>query len=458
MQQIFESDFWIHENFETANLSDKRLNSRLKKVAAKIIVKPEASLSAQMGTWSELMGCYRLLNNPKITHKKIQSAHVARTKSLATNGGKKVVLFPQDGSELETQKSTRGAGPIGNHTCQGLLMHNCLAVEYDEKNPRVLGLASQRIWKRKDVVLHKSETRAERNNRKGKESEHWLKTLKGIGSPPEGEKWVSVGDRANDVFEFFDGVKQLNWHAVVRASQDRIVESGDKKQNLFEWVTLLAERGKKIITVRRKGETKPRQIELTIAWGEVKIYPPQRVGKKKGPIVLWVVRCFNEEEELDWVLYSTLAINTLEDAVEKIDWYACRWIIEEYHKCLKTGCKIESNQFESIRAVEALLSLLSIVSTLIIQIKHLARKDDETKAKEVVPKIVLTIICKRYRKEEESMTIKEFWRTVAMLGGFLGRKSDGDPGWQTLWQGWLQLLYMWMGAQAVDNTRGSYVP
>jgi hypothetical protein len=451
MGHIFESNIWINENFDGINLKDKRLNSRLKKMTSKIIENTEASLPSQMGTWKELTACYRLLNNPKVTHKLIQTNHIKRTKKIATNGGEKTILFPQDGSEIETQQNTKGTGPIGNHTCQGIMMHNCLAVEYDEQNPKVLGLANQRIWTRSDIVLHKSETRTQRNNRKGKESEHWLKTLQSIGSPPKGEKWVSIGDRANDIYEFFDGINKLNWHAVVRASQDRKVEVDGKVQSLKKWASSQPILGSRSINVRRKGETKPREIKLNISWGEIRISPPARLGKKKDSITLWVIRCFNEEEELDWILYSTIPISNLEEAIEKIKWYACRWIIEEYHKCLKTGCKIESNQFESSKPVKVLLGLLSMVSTLIIQIKHLARKDDDTLAKEVIPNLVLKIICKRYEKDEKLMTVREFWRTVAMLGGFLGRKGDGDPGWQTLWKGWLRLIDMWIGAQAMTE-------
>ena len=63
--------------------------------------------------------------------------------------------------------------------------------------------------------------------------------------------------------------------------------------------------------------------------------------------------------------------------------------------------------------------------------------------------MVLVIICKKYGLDQRKITVKEFWRTVAMLGGFLGRKSDGDPGWQTTWKGWLRLLDMWLGAQVL---------
>lgn len=449
MSQIFDSEIWTKESFGNVDLKDRRLNVRLNQVVNKIALKPEANIPEQMGTWRDTQGCYRLLNNSKVTHKRVQATHIARTRKQVSEIKGNVTLFPQDGSEIEVQRSTKNAGPIGNHTCQGIMMHNCLAVEYDEKNPKVIGVANQRIWERDDVVLSKTETRNQRNNRKGKESEHWLKTVKSIGSPPEGCKWVSVGDRGNDIYEYFSGIKQLRWDAVVRASQDRLIEVDGKQEHLMVFVKSLPVKGSNVIKIRRKGDTKSKEIIMSISWKKVTIFPPQRIASKSKPLELYVIRCFNEQEELDWVLYSTIQVVNLENAIEKIKWYSCRWIIEEYHKCLKTGCRIESNQFGDIKPVEALLGILSIVAILMLQMKHLSRGEDETLANEVVPDIVLTIICKRYSLDKMKLTIKEFWRSVAQLGGFLARKSDGDPGWQTLWRGWLRLLDMWTGAESL---------
>lgn len=452
MRQIFESDIWINESFGAVELGDKRLNSRLETMVRKMIKKPEASLPKQMeGKWSDIIGSYRFLNNCHVTHKRVQLTHLTKTLREASECRGKTTLFVQDGSEIEAQKSAKGAGPIGNHTLQGIMMHNCLAIEYDEENPRLIGLANQRIWKRQNGVRRKSETRTQRYHRNGKESEHWLKTLKAIGTPPSECKWVSIGDRGNDIYEFFSGIRDLNWNAVIRASQDRLVEFNGELQGLMTVASKLPIGGTKTIKIRRKGDSTHEEILMSVAWGEVKVYPPKRISSKHEPLTLWVVRCFNEEEGVDWVLYSTIPVTTLAEALEKIEWYSCRWIIEEYHKCLKSGCKIESNQFESVKPIEVLLGILSVVSVLIFQVKYLARKDDDTLAIEIAPKVLVDIIGAKYNLNTQEMTIKVFWRSVAKLGGFIGRKSDGDPGWQTIWGGWLRLLDMWMGAEALRS-------
>ena len=43
-------------------------------------------------------------------------------------------------------------------------------------------------------------------------------------------------------------------------------------------------------------------------------------------------------------------------------------------------------------------------------------------------------------------TVRGFWRSLARLGGFIGRKSDGEPGWQTIWGGYMRLQDMLLGA------------
>ena len=258
-------------------------------------------------------------------------------------------------------------------------------------------MANQRIWERNDIVLSRGETRSQRNQRAGKESEHWLKTLKSIGSPPEKARWVSVGDRGSDIYEYISGQKKMGWESVTRASQDRLIEVNGEPRYLKEWASSLKVCGSKKIWIRRRNETKLKEVEASISFGSVIISPPKRLGQKEKPIALSVIRCFNEEEEIDWILYSTIPVNSFEEAVEKTNWYATRWTIEEYHKCLKTGCKIESNQFEGVKAVEVLLGILSIVATLLIQMKQLGRDESNTLAKEITPDIVLKIICTRYQ-------------------------------------------------------------
>lgn len=448
MSKACETNVWVKENFNNVNLQDKRLNKRLAKIAKQMAQSPEASIPQQMDNWHDTKACYNFLRNPRVSHKKIQKAH--RERVIANANKKKTILFIQDTSELDYSnlESTENLGFIGNHNNKGLSFHSCLAVEAEETNPNILGLANQQIWRRQDPSLNKKETKTERTKR-NRESEVWLNNLKAIGPAPEGCRRISIGDRANDIFEFFEGTKRLGWETVVRVNQNRSIKVDGEQSYTIDHVRSLESQGSTTITIRRQKDTNKVKVDLNVAWHEIDILPPKRLNKKANSITISVIRCWNEEG-LEWILYSSMAINTLEEAIEKIRWYAKRWIIEEYHKCLKTGCRIESSQLESSKGLENLLAILGIIAILMLQLRNMARENIELPAREFVGMPAIQIISKRYDQPIE-MSVREFLRSVARLGGFLARKSDGEPGWQTLWEGWLRLLDMVFGFMCFEN-------
>jgi hypothetical protein len=446
---------WIDENFKDAELKDKRLSKRLSKITKSMAACPGASLSEQMPNWADLKGAYRFFSNLSVTHRRVQTPHRKKIATL-TKDPNSTFLFYQDTSEADytSHPSTKGVGPIGNHSTAGLMMHNCLAVEVKGKSRKLLGLADQQIWKRKNVSLNRIETRSQRNNRKDKESAVWGKTLRNLKRPPKDCIWVSVGDRGSDIYEYHKEVVKLGWHSVIRANQDRSIKVRGEKDNLRSQMRSLEIMGTTILTGRREKETTAREITLNVAWEAIEMIPPARVGKKDKVIPLWAIRVWNSEEDLEWILLSTLPINNLEDALEKTEWYAGRWLIEEYHKCLKSGCKIESRQLETGDALKTLLGVLSIVAILMLQLRDAAREEPNRPAQDVIPEQALRIICRRFDLKRQDLSTGVFWRSVAKLGGFIGRKSDGDPGWQTLWRGWLRLLDMLFGAELLTVDLG----
>lgn len=436
-----EKTNWVEENFKNNEFNDRRLSKRLVKIAKSMSLNPEGSIPQQMEYWHDTKACYNFFKNKKVSHKKIQQTHRKRVLNVANDS--KIILFAQDTSELDytNLKATKNLGFIGNHNNKGFMIHSCLAIKPDKLNPEVIGLANQTIWRRKDKSLNTNETRNTRNKR-AKESDVWLKNLKNIGSPPDGCTWISVGDRASDVYEYFLGAKELGWDSIVRVCQDRCVTVKEKQTYLMQHMRSLPSMGTKTIKIRQKDDTKEKEIKLSVSWETtVTLHAPSRMGRKTPPVCLSVVRCWNEEEDIEWIIYSSILVNNIEEACEKIDWYSSRWIIEEYHKCIKTGCKLELRQLESGKALENLIGVLSIIGILMLRLRNMARKDSERLASEVIEKDALRIIEKRYNLDP-NISLGVFWKSIARLGGFLGRKSDGEPGWQTLWKGWLRLIDM----------------
>ena len=172
------------------------------------------------------------------------------------------------------------------------------------------------------------------------------------------------------------------------------------------------------------------------------------------PIAQWAVWAHEVnppaglKEPIDWLLLTSLPVRTLEEAMEVISYYENRWLIEEWHKALKTGCQVESRQLQRSDRLEALTGLLSVVAVRLLQLKEVGRRQPERAAVELIPPQYVELVRRaRGRVRPGEWTVRDFFRGVAGLGGFLGRKSDGEPGWITIWRGWEVLHWMLQGAQ-----------
>jgi len=185
---------------------------------------------------------------------------------------------------------------------------------------------------------------------------------------------------------------------------------------------------------------------------------PHRRGKPRpGPIRCWAVRVHEIDppagaEPVEWVILTDEPVADLSAALTVAFWYACRWLIEEYHKCLKSGCRVEARQLEDAGRLAPLVGVLGVVAVRLLQLKHRARTDPDAPARSVVPERSVKTLAAKLALPE-GMTARQFWRGTAQLGGFLGRKGDGDPGWQTLWRGWQQLELLTEGAELAKRMR-----
>jgi len=185
-----------------------------------------------------------------------------------------------------------------------------------------------------------------------------------------------------------------------------------------------------------------RTLTTQVAWGAVTLHPP-RLGpeRKEAPIDGWCLRCWHGED-VEGILFTTVPL-TAADALTHLTWYSRRWLIEEYHKCLKTGCRMEERQLTTAEGRTALLGFLAIVAVRLLQLRTRARQQPTAnsqqptaRALDHVPTEMVTVVATRLNLPPSTLTIRAFWQGVARFGGFIGRARDGDPGWQTLWRGW----------------------
>ena len=134
-----------------------------------------------------------------------------------------------------------------------------------------------------------------------------------------------------------------------------------------------------------------------------------------------------------------------------VEYYEKRSLIEEYHKALKSGCQVETRQYETSGRLEAITGLLAIVAVRLLQLRAVARTNPDRPAREVVPQLWLDVLQTLRRRPRQSWTVRTFFRELAGLGGFLGRKSDGEPGWQTIWRGFDKLVPALMYAESLKK-------
>jgi hypothetical protein len=354
------------------------------------------------------------------------------------------VLFVQDTSELDflTHRALKGTGHL-NDIGRGFLMHSCLAILPDTTNPKILGLAHQTVWAW-DAFRRRTATKIQRQKRRN-EADLWAETIEAIGPAPEHTTWVSVGDRASDVFSYVRRARTLGWHCLLRVNQERrIMTDAHVPGYLKRHVRSPSARATKTITVRGREGNPNRQVALQVAWTALTLQPPaNRPEKYELPQPGWRIRCWNDDEDMEWILFSTVPIEHAEAALACISWYEHRWLIEEYHKCLKTGCAIEKRQLTTSSGMPALLGFLALTAVRLLQLRGMARANPEKWAADAgIEPLFLALVAARLNRNVASLTIAQFWRGMAMLGGFLGRKGDSEPGWQTLWDGWRRLQDM----------------
>jgi hypothetical protein len=464
IDELDDTEQWAEQQWGHSKLGDKRRTARAVRLGAAMAAQPAASLPTQTDSWGDLKAAYRLVNEEDVTHQALSEPHWQATRQQAAALAQAVVLFVQDTSELDftSHPKTSGLGHIGNTRGKGFLLHSCLAIRPgDDQAQMIIGVAAQHVWTRQHEARKGRESRTERNKRPT-EAEVWAKIVEEIGQAPPREtgiKWVSVGDRASDIFSYLRRAQAAGWHCLLRVGQNRVIQTGaGGRARLMSWARGLVPQARKTMTLRGRDGRPQRNVELSIAWSAVTICPPQ-LGpeRKQAPIQGWCIRCWEQSapatvEAIEWILFTNVPAKDKQSVVEQVEWYSCRWMIEEYHKCLKTGCAMEQRQMATAGGLLALLSFLAIIAVRLLQLRELSRRTPKTLAHRAVPAVLIKVLVARLKLHVEAnkLTVREFWQGVARLGGFIGRRSDGDPGWQTLWRGWQRLQDLSWSATLVE--------
>lgn len=430
---------WAQRQFAGVAAGDQRRTRRLVSAATAMMRHPSASLPAQLQSLAALKATYNLLHQPDLTAAAVIRPHTAQTRRAAARCAR--VLLIQDGTYVDytAHPKTRGLGPIGDGKGRGYLLHTVLAVVPEGRH--LLGLAHHEPSLRHPAP--KNERSWQRQQRE-RESQVWARAVAAVGAPPEGSQWIHVGDRGSDVFDFLEACGKHRCDFLVRANQERRVRTPDATVDyLLTFARRLAPQGERLLALPARHGKPAREVRLQISFSPVTIQAPAHPRGPRAPLAAWVIRVWEtdpppeEAEPIEWVLITSVATTTLAEAWERVDWYTCRWLIEEYHQCLKTGCAIEQRQLHDYASLTRLLGVLAPMAVRLLVLREIARQSPERLASEVLPPPLVQVVAQLAGWEPDALTVGQFWREIARQGGHLGRRRDGPPGWQTLWRGWL---------------------
>jgi hypothetical protein len=446
----FDSKRWAEDNFKDCSLGDKRRSKRLEFFGRQAADRPAASLPKMGEDWGGVRAIYRLLDRPET----ITETHRNRVRQQR---GQFLIAADTTHVDFGWQRNVRGTGPVGPGRSQGFLLHSGLLI--DTEDDSLVGLAGQ-------VAHVRSKKRKGKQNdakrlKRWRESQMWIDLVEQIGPAPEGSQFIHVCDSAADNFELFCAIKNHDGDFVIRAGRmNRNVWRNGQKMPLSQAINDIEELGTYELNIPRGNGRQARTATLRVSAVAVELPVPSHrsahikeyVAAGGQNISAWVVVV--EEinppkgvEPIKWVLITTVPVESFEAAWKIIGWYENRWLVEEWHKALKTGCRLESRQLETVDRLLALTGVFSVVSVLLVKLKTAARTEPNRPARELVPPLWLKLLKAKRKTKTWDITNYEFWRALAKLGGFLGRRHDGEPGWQTIWRGWQELHTLAEGAR-----------
>jgi hypothetical protein len=450
---------WAHDEMCAADLGDERLDRRAELLLSRLGARPNLSIPAACRGKAEIKAAYAFFDNEKVTFDKVLEPHIQCTRARMAE--RKVVLLVQDTTENDGKRPEKPVTGMGllDDARPGFLLHEMHAFT-PEGTP--LGTAWAAIINRTEGISHAPTAEKQRQRKHTplaeKESVRWLTALqkaRAIARELPGTCCICVGDSEADIYELFAeprGDRPVHW--LFRACQDRAVqgdEGGRLRDQLLAMPKLyeaeLKIRSRKAMTngeKRARRQTREtRQASVEIRAKTVTLRPPQRPGQEKLPPVqvnVILVREPNppqEDQPIEWMLLTTLPIETPEQVRTIVEYYCVRWWIEIFFKTLKSGCRVEERRFEDIERLLPCLALYMIVAWRTLLACRLGRECPELDCEILFePSEWKAVWFTTYKTKppKQPPTLQQMVHLIASLGGYIERKQS-EPGPKTMWIG-----------------------
>lgn len=460
------------EELAGADFGDLRLTKRSMRILGELGNKANLSIPAAFDNRAEMEGAYRFCDNPKVTSERILAPHYRATTERVQQAETSILV--QDTTDIDLTRPEQqvvGAGPLEYETRLGVLHHPLLS--FDESG-LCLGLLWNKTWARESINSGRSAAEKQKAYRgkpiDEKESVRWLEGLQAARRTAEAcpnTRCVMAADSESDIYEIFAEPRTTSHgrplELLIRAAYNRCVD--DPHQYLWQAVQNTPLRVESTIQVRARSQKKikisdgqrqaprdARVAQIQIRARQVTLVPPPRIEKNYSPTTLnaVVVEELNPpgiEEPIEWLLLTTLPIETDQELQLILSYYTIRWQIEIYFRTLKSGCRIEERYFEVLRRFENALALYSVVAWRILYLCRLSRECPDLDCEVVFSPEewkAVHVAVNRTAPPKTPPRLNEIVRLIASLGGYVMRNST-QPGTQTLWIGLQRLNDLALG-------------
>ncbi len=380
--------------------------------------------------------------NDRVSHAAIVAQQ--RQATLERVQGAKRVLLLQDTTSFDfsQRKAVGGLGPLENEHCQGFLAHSTLAVS-EAGVP--LGLLGQHVWVRQEETVGKRHQRHERAF-EDKESYKWVQGLPDATTQAELPEAVVICDRESHVYDFLDELMERRMDFIVRAAEGRSFTPDN--QELFGALAELPVQAHLTIDLQRHPEREARQAQVAMRFTRLRLKRPQRSQARRAALNVYAIEVVEPappdgETPLHWLLLTSVTVTTPEQAQLVLRYYTYRWLIERFHYTLKSGCKLEERQLREATRLQRLLAVFSLVAWKLLWLTYQARQTPDAPCTVILQshewQALFAFVHRSQRLPDQPPSLRQAVRWIAQLGGFLGRKGDGDPGVKVLWRGWSRL-------------------
>lgn len=381
------------------------------------------------------------LGNERVQHARIVAGQRKACVERLQQQQPKRVLLVQDSTSFDFRQhpQTSGMGPLANAYTSGFWAHSTLMVR-DDGVP--LGLWEQQLWVRSGTGVARQ--RHERPFAE-KESYRWVTGLPEIAACRTTQV-ITVCDREAHIYEFLEQAGARGADFIVRASRGRGFSLNHEE--LFACVADWPVQQHYTLDLPRRPERAARAAQVELRYGSLTLAAPQRATSAAASLTVQVVEVREPtppagSEALHWLLLTSCPVMTAAQAEQIVRWYRARWLIERFHYVLKSGCRVEERQLQTEARLERLLAVFNLVAWRLLWVAYQTRLTPDASCLEALTEDEWQALYAHHHRTtclpQRPPTLQETTGWIAHLGGFLGRKSDGDPGVKVLWRGWQRL-------------------